>query len=301
MLNDSGRRGGAPADQEVTADDRSNVGGSSRRSGDGGHRDRRRCGTAYAGRAPGAQPGRAAGGRGARPGTPRVRRTLPDPGRRGGRLHPRCALPPVRRQGGGGAGGRGLGAADLLGGSAGYSPSSGPNGPGDPGDPAEVLLALARAHPVYCRRDMAAVLRSLRVELAGRDHPVGQAIDEAVAPLLTACERLVRGGRRSLIPPGPPGRDTAAAVVAALEAVPIAVAGRAPHDVTLTERAVRGVLGLPRPDSPGPHRTPGRDRAPPRGVARPPAAAWCCAPCPTGHNTPPVRCPGRSRSAPPPS
>lgn len=59
---------------------------------------------------------------------------------------------------------------------------------------------------------MAAVLRSLRVELAGRDHPVGQAIDEAVAPLLTACERLVRGGRRSSIPPGPPGRDTAAAV-----------------------------------------------------------------------------------------
>ncbi|MFC8340265.1 TetR/AcrR family transcriptional regulator [Streptomyces rubiginosohelvolus] len=176
-----------------------------------------------------------------------------------------------------------------------------PECPGDPGDPAEVLLALARAHPVYCRRDMAAVLRSLRVELAGRDHPVGQAIDEAVAPLLTACERLVRGGRRSSIPPGPPGRDTAAAVVAALEAVPIAVAGRAPHDVTLTERAVRGVLGLPRPDSPRPHRTPGRDRAPPRGVARPPAAAWCCAPCPTGHNTRPIRCPGRSRSAPPPS
>ncbi|MFF9082796.1 hypothetical protein ACF1BR_24255 [Streptomyces rubiginosohelvolus] len=115
-----------------------------------------------------------------------------------------------------------------------------------------MLLALARAHAVYSRRDMAAVLRSLRVELAGRDYPVGQAIDEAVAPLLTACERLVRGGsRRGSIPPGPPVRDTAAAVVAALEAVPIAVAGRAPHDVTLTERAVRGVLGLPRPDSLG--------------------------------------------------
>ncbi|MGW1477813.1 hypothetical protein ACWCQF_05440 [Streptomyces rubiginosohelvolus] len=106
-----------------------------------------------------------------------------------------------------------------------------------------MLLALARAHAVYSWRDMAAVLRSLRVELAGRDHLVGQAIDEAVAPLLTACLRLVR--RRASIPPGPPVRDTAAAVVAALEAVPIAVAGRAPHDVTLTERAVRGVLGLP--------------------------------------------------------
>ncbi|WP_411081124.1 TetR/AcrR family transcriptional regulator [Streptomyces sp. cmx-18-6] len=124
--------------------------------------------------------------------------------------------------------------------------SDGPGGPGDPGDPAEVLLALARAHAVYCRRDVAAVLRNLRVELAGRDHPVGRAIDEAVAPLLTACERLVRGGRRrGSIPPGPPVRDTAAALVAALEAVPIAVAGRAPHDVTLTERAVRGILGLP--------------------------------------------------------
>ncbi|MFK0183576.1 hypothetical protein ACIQV1_05095 [Streptomyces rubiginosohelvolus] len=131
---------------------------------------------------------------------------------------------------------------------------------------------------------MTAVLRSLRVKLAGRDHPVGQAIDEAVAPLLTACVRLVRGGRRggSI----PPGRDTAAAVVAALEAVPVAVAGRAPHDVTLTERAVRGVLGLPRPDSPRPHRAPGSDRAPPRGVARPPAAAWCCAPCPRGAQHP---------------
>ncbi|MFC9950902.1 hypothetical protein ACFVIN_10315 [Streptomyces prasinus] len=104
----------------------------------------------------------------------------------------------------------------------------------------------SRAHAVYCRRDVAAVLRNLRVELAGRDHPVGQAIDEAVAPLLTACERLVRGcRRRGSIPPGPPVRVTAAALVAALEAVPIGVAGRAPHDVPLTERAVRGVLGLP--------------------------------------------------------
>ncbi|MFK0133266.1 hypothetical protein ACIQRZ_23230 [Streptomyces rubiginosohelvolus] len=109
-----------------------------------------------------------------------------------------------------------------------------------------MLLALARAHAVYSWRDMAAVLRSLRVELAGRDHPVGQAIDEAVAPLLPACVRLVGGGRRrGSNPPGPPVRDTAAAVIAALEAVPTAVAGRAPHDVTLTERAVRGVLGLP--------------------------------------------------------
>lgn len=75
-----------------------------------------------------------------------------------------------------------------------------------------MLLALARAHAVYSWRDMAAVLRSLRFELAGRDHPVDQAIDEAVASLLTACVRLVRGGRRrGSIPPGPPVRDTAAA------------------------------------------------------------------------------------------
>jgi hypothetical protein len=39
--------------------------------------------------------------------------------------------------------------------------------------------------------------------------------------------------------------DLAVAYAAALEAVVIELAGRAPHDVELTERAAHGLLGLP--------------------------------------------------------
>jgi hypothetical protein len=49
----------------------------------------------------------------------------------------------------------------------------------------------------------------------------------------------------SIVPPG----KVAAAYAAALAAVVIELAGQAPYDVELAERAARGLLGLP----PSPH------------------------------------------------
>src|ERR671939_658013 len=45
------------------------------------------------------------------------------------------------------------------------------------------LIALARGHAVYCRRDVARVMMALRVEFSGQDHPVGRRIAEIVAGL----------------------------------------------------------------------------------------------------------------------
>lgn len=113
-------------------------------------------------------------------------------------------------------------------------------------DPVETLLAVARGHAVYCRRDIARVLQTLRVEFAGQDHPVGRAIDEVVDRLAVECTNLIAAGRSSgAIPAGPPPADVANAVLGALEAVAIELAGRAPYDTELTERVVRGLLGLP--------------------------------------------------------
>jgi AcrR family transcriptional regulator len=117
---------------------------------------------------------------------------------------------------------------------------------GDDGDPVVTLLAVARGHAVYCRRDVARVMLTLRVEFEGQDHPVGRAIDAIIARLLADCTALVTRARASgAIPPGPPPRLTASAFITALEAVAIDVAGRAPHDTELVERAARGLLGLP--------------------------------------------------------
>src|SRR5271168_847940 len=41
-------------------------------------------------------------------------------------------------------------------------------------DPALALLALARGHAIYCRRDLARVAMALRLEFSGQDHPVGR-------------------------------------------------------------------------------------------------------------------------------
>lgn len=112
--------------------------------------------------------------------------------------------------------------------------------------PLDQLLTLAKGHAQYCRRhDGARVILTLRVELSGQDHPVGQAMDRTYAQLEAECAGLIRAGRRDgSIPAGPPLRLTAAAFLAVLESVGIEVAGRAPHDVELVERAVRGILGV---------------------------------------------------------
>ena len=113
-------------------------------------------------------------------------------------------------------------------------------------DPAEALVALARGHAVYCRRDIARVMMTLRVEFSGQDHPVGRAVEEGVGRLVADCTRLITAGRRrGTIPPGPPPRVLALAYLGAVEGLVINLAGQAPFDEQLAERVARGVLGLP--------------------------------------------------------
>jgi len=115
-------------------------------------------------------------------------------------------------------------------------------------DPATALIALARGHAVYCRRDVARVMMALRVEFSGQDHPVGREIERISKTLIKRCARLINAGRRDgSIPPGPPARAVALAFWGALEGAVIALAGQAPHDELLAARAAAGVLGLDSP------------------------------------------------------
>ncbi len=112
-------------------------------------------------------------------------------------------------------------------------------------NPAAALIAVARGHAVYCRRDVARVVMALRVEFSDQDHPVGREIEQISASLIKRCARLVTAGRRDgSIPPGPPANAVALAYLGALEGAVIALAGKRPHDEELAARAVAGVLGL---------------------------------------------------------
>src|SRR6266508_1526161 len=118
----------------------------------------------------------------------------------------------------------------------------------DKEDLALALLALARGHAVYCRRDVARVAMALRVEFSGQDHPVGREIRRVSRTLVKRCASLIDAGRRDgSIPPGPPARAVALAFWGALEGAVIALAGQAPHDELLAARATAGVLGLDGP------------------------------------------------------
>ncbi|MCX5199849.1 TetR/AcrR family transcriptional regulator [Streptomyces sp. NBC_00249] len=115
----------------------------------------------------------------------------------------------------------------------------------DGAEPVDALITLARGHAEYCRRDVAQVLMTLRVEFAGQDHPVGLAISEIVRGLVDEVAGWIEEGRTSGdIPAGPPAQVTAHAYVGVLEGIGIALAGQPPFDVELAERTVRGVLGL---------------------------------------------------------
>jgi len=115
-------------------------------------------------------------------------------------------------------------------------------------DPVAALIALARGHAVYCRRDVARVAMALRLEFSGQDHPVGREVERISETLVRRCARLIKAGRRDgSIPPGPPARAVALAFVGALEGAVIALAGQAPHDELLAARAAAGVLGLDSP------------------------------------------------------
>lgn len=112
-------------------------------------------------------------------------------------------------------------------------------------DPVAGLLALARGHAVFCRRDIARVVMALRIEFSGQNHPVGQAIEQISETLVKRCVRLINAGRRAgTIPAGPPPKAVALALRGALEGAVIELAGQAPHDEQLAARAVAGVLGL---------------------------------------------------------
>jgi AcrR family transcriptional regulator len=118
-------------------------------------------------------------------------------------------------------------------------------------DPMSALIALARGHAVYCRRDVARVVMALRIEFSGQDHPVGRELERIGKTLVKRCASLIDAGRRDgSIPPGPPAKAVALAFWGALEGAVIALAGQAPHDELLAARTVAGVLGL---DSPPAH------------------------------------------------
>jgi AcrR family transcriptional regulator len=111
-------------------------------------------------------------------------------------------------------------------------------------DPVGELLALARGHAVFCRRDIARVIMALRLEFAGQDHPVGSEIERISRILVKRCIGLINAGRADgSIPSGPPARTVALALIGALEGAVITLAGQAPHDQELAARAVAGVLG----------------------------------------------------------
>ncbi len=112
-------------------------------------------------------------------------------------------------------------------------------------DPVSALLAMARGHAVLCRRDIARVAMSLRVEFNGQDHPIARELQRIQAALVKRLARLIEAGRRGgSIPPGPPAPAVALALSGALEGTVIALAGQAPYDEVLAVRAVAGVLGL---------------------------------------------------------
>jgi AcrR family transcriptional regulator len=118
-------------------------------------------------------------------------------------------------------------------------------------DPVSELIALARGHAVFCRRDIARVVMALRVEFSGQDHPVGREIERVSEAGIKRVTRLIQAGRRDgAIPPGPPAGTVALAFMGALEGTVISVVGQAPHDEELAARVAAGVLGLEGVDSP---------------------------------------------------
>ena len=113
----------------------------------------------------------------------------------------------------------------------------------DVSDPATALVKVARGHAEYCRKDVARVMMTLRVEFSDQDHPVGRAVQKAVNQVLDDCTKLIAAGRENgTIPPGPPPRVMALALMGALEGLVIHLAGQAPYDEQLAEKVVLGLL-----------------------------------------------------------
>ena len=117
--------------------------------------------------------------------------------------------------------------------------------PSDEPTPVAALLALARGHAVFCRRDIARVVMALRVEFSGQDHPVGRALERVSATLRRARARLIKAGRRDgSIPPGPPARDGRAGVPRRARGRRDRARRAGAARRLLAARAAAGVLGL---------------------------------------------------------
>ena len=111
----------------------------------------------------------------------------------------------------------------------------------------DALIAVCRAHAVYCRRDIARLMTALRVEFSDHpEHPVGRAVGEAVDRVMEMTTQLLSLAiEEDEIPNDTPPRVLALAVTGAIEGLVINLAGQEPFDEELAERAVRGILGLP--------------------------------------------------------
>jgi AcrR family transcriptional regulator len=111
--------------------------------------------------------------------------------------------------------------------------------------PVDALLALARGHAIYCRRDIARVRMALAVEFSGRDHPIRHALDKIEAGGVARFAKLITRARRDgSVPAGPPARAIASGLMGALEGLVIQLAGQEPLDTLLAERLVLGLLGV---------------------------------------------------------
>ena len=115
----------------------------------------------------------------------------------------------------------------------------------DESDPVRALIALARGHAVFCRRDFARVAIALQLEFSGQDHPLARRLERVSESLVRRCARLINAGRREgSIPGGPPARAVALGLIGAIKGAVIDLAGQAPHDEVVTARAAAGVLGI---------------------------------------------------------
>jgi len=156
---------------------------------------------------------------------------------RGG-LHPRSAPSPVQGQGG-----PRLGVIDWVDETwrqkVGSLIEKGPN-------PLVALIALARGHAVYCRRDVARAAMALRasVQRLGASCWGGhlERVTESLHQTLYSSHQ--RGAQSGTIPADPPAGAVALALVGVLEGTVIQLVGQAPNDQELAARAAIGVHGM---------------------------------------------------------
>ncbi|GAA4606229.1 AcrR family transcriptional regulator [Actinoplanes octamycinicus] len=117
-------------------------------------------------------------------------------------------------------------------------------------DPVAALLALARGHATFTRRNVARMPIALRMGFAGQDHPVGREVERTYGLLIERCRGLIADGQRAgSISSDTPAEVLAPAFLGALEGLLVGLASRAPDDrapdlEALAVRTAAGVLGL---------------------------------------------------------